>query len=56
MQFSSNGKINFDYIYNNKELKSKLYLPSSDTFVFAEALEDDVEAISPNVNMVLEMG
>ncbi|CAD2112756.1 methyltransferase-like protein, putative [Plasmodium vinckei petteri] len=56
MPFSFDGKINFDYIYNNKELKNKCYLPSSDTFVFAEALEEDAETISPNVNMILEMG
>ncbi|SBT80563.1 methyltransferase-like protein, putative [Plasmodium malariae] len=49
-------EINFDYIYNNEEVRNNVYAPSSDTFTFIEALEDDIETISSEVNIALEMG
>ncbi|CRH02279.1 methyltransferase-like protein, putative [Plasmodium relictum] len=49
-------KINFDFIYKNEEIKNNVYLPSSDTFTFIEVLENEVENISSNVNIALEMG
>lgn len=49
-------KINFHHIYSNQELRKNVYLPSSDTFTFLEALEEDVETISPTVHAALEMG
>ncbi|CRG97419.1 methyltransferase-like protein, putative [Plasmodium gallinaceum] len=49
-------KINFDFIYNNEEIKNNVYLPSSDTFTFIEALENEVKHIPSDVNIALEMG
>uniref|UniRef100_A0A8C9GRT1 Methyltransferase small domain-containing protein n=1 Tax=Piliocolobus tephrosceles TaxID=591936 RepID=A0A8C9GRT1_9PRIM len=56
MTFSSVFKINFDFIYNDEEVKKNVYLPSSDTFTFIDALENEVDNIPSDVNMVLEMG
>ncbi|VWU49100.1 methyltransferase, putative [Hepatocystis sp. ex Piliocolobus tephrosceles] len=56
MTFSSEFKINFDFIYNDEEVKKNVYLPSSDTFTFVDALENEVDNISSDVNIVLEMG
>ncbi|CAG9471816.1 methyltransferase-like protein, putative [Plasmodium vivax] len=56
MASSPEVKINFDHIYNNEGVRKDVYLPSSDTFTFLEALEEDVETISPTVRVALEMG
>uniref|UniRef100_A0A8C9LI39 Methyltransferase small domain-containing protein n=1 Tax=Piliocolobus tephrosceles TaxID=591936 RepID=A0A8C9LI39_9PRIM len=53
---SSEFKINFDFIYNDEEVKKNVYLPSSDTFTFIDALENEIDNIPSDVNMVLEMG
>ncbi|GAW83239.1 putative N6-DNA-methyltransferase [Plasmodium gonderi] len=56
MPSSPEVKLKLDYIYNNEDVRKNVYLPSSDTFTFLEVLEDEVETISPNVHVALEMG
>ncbi|ETW40160.1 hypothetical protein PFNF135_05465, partial [Plasmodium falciparum NF135/5.C10] len=56
MKNSEQVRINFNYIYSNKEIRNDVYLPSSDTFTFVEALEEEVDKISQDINIVLEMG
>ncbi|SOV81670.1 methyltransferase-like protein, putative [Plasmodium reichenowi] len=56
MKNSEQVSINFNYIYSNKEIRNDVYLPSSDTFTFVEALEEEVDKIPQDINIVLEMG
>lgn len=48
--------VNFDYLYENKGLKEHVYLPSSDTFTFVEALEEEIDTFSDDAHTILEMG
>lgn len=56
MPSSPEVKINFDHIYSNEGVRKDVYLPSSDTFTFLEALEEDIETMSPTIHVALEMG
>ncbi|SOV80977.1 methyltransferase-like protein, putative [Plasmodium sp. gorilla clade G3] len=56
MKNSEHVRINFNYIYSNKEIRNDVYLPSSDTFTFIEALEEEVDKITQDSNIVMEMG
>ncbi|KOB87682.1 hypothetical protein PFDG_04139 [Plasmodium falciparum Dd2] len=56
MKNSEQVRINFNYIYSNKEIRTDLCLPSSGTFTSPDALEEEVDKISQDINIVLEMG
>lgn len=48
--------VNFDYLFEDKDLRKHVYLPSSDTFTFIEALNEEVKNFPINVHSILEMG
>ncbi|SBS87906.1 methyltransferase-like protein, putative [Plasmodium ovale] len=56
MPASEEFKINFDYLYRNEGVRKNVYLPGSDTFAFIEALKDEVESFTQDINVALEMG
>lgn len=56
MPTSAYEKVNLDFLYEDKELRKHVYLPSSDTFTFVETLEEEVKNFPDDVYTILEMG